>query len=146
MKNIFIILLYSTILFGVGIQDWKLLLVIPFSLSLSYFNFKAIELNGINQKFHNIQVIVLYALLGLLFALKVVKLDELFLIISMHYVTFETSLNAFRKLPLNYIGKTAKIDRWIRKVTKTEAMLNQVSSLSKFILLFIGIAIYLTGK
>jgi len=145
MKNVFIILIYLAVLFGIGIQDWKLLLVVPFAILVSFINFKQIK-KGMSKNWHNIQFIILYVAFGLLVAFKVIKLDEIVLVLSLYYVTFETSLNAFRKLPLNYIGKTAKIDKWIRKVTKTEAMLNQVSSLSKFILLFIGIAIYLTGK
>ena len=144
MKNIFIILAYSVVLFGVGIQDWKLLLVIPFALLVSFINFKFISKVG--EVWHRVQLSILVIVFTILILTKVVKLDEVFLILSLYYVTFETSLNAFRKLPLNYIGKTAKIDQLIRKVFKKEATLNTVSGLSKYLLLFIGIAIYLTGK
>lgn len=144
MRNLFVILAYLLVLFGVGVQDWKLLLVVPFALLVSFINYKSLE--RINKAWHTIQLSLLVIALGTLILTKVVKWDEVLLILSLYYVTFETSLNAFRKLPLNYIGKTAKIDKLIRKVCKTEAMINQVSSLSKFILLFIGIAIYLTGK
>jgi len=144
MINIFLILVYAVVIWAVGMQDWKLTLIVPFALLVSFINFKLIDKVG--KVWHEVQLSGLVIAFVILIITKVIKWDEIMLLISLYYVTFETSLNAFRKLPLNYIGKTSTIDKLIRKVFKKEAMLNQMSTLGKFILLFIGIAIYFTGK
>lgn len=134
------------VIFSIALQDWKLLLVIPFALGISYINFKAIGKELVGKWWHSIQLLILVVAFVILVLTHVIKWDETLLILSLYYVTFEVSLNKLRGKKLNYIGKTAALDKFIWKVCKTEAMVNQISALSKFLLLFAGIALYLTGK
>lgn len=134
------------VMFSIAIHDWKLLLIIPFALIISYVNFKAIGHKLVGKAWHSIQLLILVVAMVILILTHVIKWDEILLLLALYYVTFEISLNKFRDKEFNYIGKTAAIDRFIWKICKTEAMVKQVSTLSKFFLIFAGIAIYLTGK
>lgn len=143
---IVLILAYLVVMFSIAVYDWTLLLVIPLAIVVSKLNQLAIKKELVGKVWHNVQLGILVTTLGALVLTKLVKYDEIVLLLTLYYVTYETSLNFFRKLPLEYIGKTSVVDKLLRKMFKKPALLNQMTTIGKFFLLFIGIAIYLTGK
>ena len=146
IQIIVILLMIILMLVGVAVNDWTLLLIIPIGLLNAWINSKAIQKHLVGRLWHNLQLFILLVTLGTLVWVKIIMWDEILLLMALYYATFEVTLNLFRKKPYNYVGKTSFMDRMIWKVFKTQASVNTFFSLGKLLLIFAGVAIYLTGK
>ena len=121
-----------------------ILLILPIGLINAYINYRGIQKGKVNNTWHVIQLGILVGVLVILILLNVVAWKEVLLIVSLYYTAFEVTLNLLRKLPFNYVGKTSMLDKLLRKVFKNEAIVRQVFTVSKILLVFAGIAIFLT--
>lgn len=139
-------LIALVVLFSIAIHNWMIILVVPLAIAIAYVNKTLIEKDTMPKIWHTIQFLFLSICLTILVVFGIVKLDEIFILMALYYITFESFLNHFRGLPLNYIGHTSFIDKTIRKAFPKPAMLNTMSYLIKFFLLFAGIAIFLNNK
>ena len=159
---IILIILISAILITVGSYDFYLLTPVLIGVINGWINARAINYNKFGKLWHGLQLGILVVILGLLIWFKIVVWNEVLLIISLYYLSFETLLNLLRKPKKvwDYVGHTSTIDKmirgfltWIMNIKKrkqkrvpSEGQVRTLGTVIKYFMLFIGLAIYLTDK
>lgn len=121
------------------------LLIIPIAILNGLINARAINMGKFGVYWHDIQVYILVILMASFVWAGIVKLDEIILVLSLYYASFEISVNRFRKprKKWNYTGYTSKMDRFIRKNCQKYMMPNHAFIFIKMISILIGLTIYL---
>jgi len=146
MDKIILAVFFFGTAIATGIQDWRILIIIPLAILNGYINSSAIKKNKFGDLWHDLQFFILAVIMGVLVWFGIVKLDEVVLIMAFSYVSFEVSLNLFSGWDWNHVGTTSDIDRWITKKFKTLGMRRRIFLVSKLFALFIGFAIYIFNK
>lgn len=114
INSYFLILFSSVLLFFIGYEDWMMLIPVPLGIINGWINSRAIIRDKFGKAWHTVQFLILT---GGLVALKWTNLllwDEILLVSSLYYISFEVSLNLFRGLFWAYVGRTAATDVFIR--------------------------------
>lgn len=146
IRDLFLLIGATVILFFIGREDWAMLIPIPLAILNGYINSRAIARHKVGKKYHTIQVLLLTAILVTLKLTNVLFWDELALVVSLYYAAFEISLNKFNGQVWNYVGKTAFLDRLQRRLVNTEGKSRTLFIVIKLLFLFAGMSIYLANK
>lgn len=151
---VILVVLIVAILITIGIYDFYLLTPVLIGVINGWINARAINKNKFGKWWHGLQLLILVVILGLLILFKIVKWNEVLLVVTLYYITFETVLNLLRKPKKvwDYVGHTSAIDKAIRslmgvfKKNPIEGQVRTFLTVIKWFLLFVGMAIYLSDK
>ena len=146
IRDLFLLIGVTVLLFFIGREDWTMLIPIPLAILNGYINSRAIARHKVGKKYHTIQVLLLTAILVTLKLTNVLFWDELALVVSLYYAAFEISLNIWNKQNWAYIGKTAWIDRTLRRMVNSEGKSRTLFIVTKLFFLAAGMSIYLINK
>ena len=146
IQTLFLSVFAIVILFFIAREDWLMLIPIPLAILNGYINSRAIAKHKVGKKYHTIQLLLLAGIIITLKLTNVLFWDELALVVSMYYATFEISLNLFNGQIWNYTGKTAWTDRMIRRIAKNEGRVRVMFIVFKLMFFFAGMTIYLMNK